>query len=187
MKLSIKDSGKATRSDLLTLLVSEGCDASLPAGVEVPAGFLSGFDGKARATRSTYTSGGGTGEVLLVRQYRYATGGWLLEVPAGKLDEGEDPDVCAARELEEEVGMNPAELVPLGWIWTTPGFTDEKIWMYLCRGLEPAEQNLQDDEVLTIESRPLAEAIEMVHRGEICDSKSVCALLRAESYLRDEA
>lgn len=66
MKLSIKDSGKATRSDLLTLLVSEGCDASLPAGVEVPAGFLSGFDGKARATRSTYTSGGGTGEVLLV-------------------------------------------------------------------------------------------------------------------------
>lgn len=128
-----------------------------------------------------------TGEVLLVRQYRYATGGWLLEVPAGKLDEGEDPDVCAARELEEEVGMNPAELVPLGWIWTTPGFTDEKIWMYLCRGLEPAEQNLQDDEVLTIESRPLAEAIEMVHRGEICDSKSVCALLRAESYLRDEA
>ena len=128
-----------------------------------------------------------TGEVLLVRQYRYATGGWLLEVPAGKLDDGEDPDVCAARELEEEVGMNPAELVPLGWIWTTPGFTDEKIWMYLCRGLEPAEQNLQDDEVLTIESRPLAEAIEMVHRGEICDSKSVCALLRAESYLRDEA
>ena len=128
-----------------------------------------------------------TGEVLLVRQYRYATSGWLLEVPAGKLDDGEDPDVCAARELEEEVGMNPAELVPLGWIWTTPGFTDEKIWMYLCRGLEPAEQNLQDDEVLTIESRPLAEAIEMVHRGEICDSKSVCALLRAESYLRGEA
>ena len=128
-----------------------------------------------------------SGDVILVRQYRYATGGWLLEVPAGKLDEGEDPDVCAARELEEEVGMNPAELVPLGWIWTTPGFTDEKIWMYLCRGLEPAEQNLQDDEVLTIESRPLAEAIEMVHRGEICDSKSVCALLRAESYLRGEA
>lgn len=127
-----------------------------------------------------------SGEVLLVRQYRYATSGWLLEVPAGKLDDGEDPEVCAARELEEEVGRSPAELVPLGWIWTTPGFTDEKIWMYLCRGLEPAQQNLQDDEVLTIESRPLAQAIEMVHRGEICDSKSVCALLRAEAYLRAE-
>jgi len=127
-----------------------------------------------------------SGEVLLVRQYRYATGGWLVEVPAGKLDEGEAPEVCAARELEEEVGMKPAELLPLGWIWTTPGFTDERIWLYLCRGLSPAQQNLEDDEVLTVERRPLHEAIEMVHRGEICDGKSVCALLRAEAYLRAE-
>ena len=66
MKLSIKDSGKATRSDLLALLVPEGGDAPLPNGVDVPAGFLSGFGGKALATRSTYASGGGTGEVLLV-------------------------------------------------------------------------------------------------------------------------
>lgn len=127
-----------------------------------------------------------SGEVLLVRQYRYATGGWLVEVPAGKLDEGEAPEVCAARELEEEVGMKPAELLPLGWIWTTPGFTDERIWLYLCRGLSPAQQNLEDDEVLTVESRSLPEAIEMVHRGEICDGKSVCALLRADAYLRAE-
>ena len=127
-----------------------------------------------------------SGEVLLVRQYRYATGGWLVEVPAGKLDEGEAPEVCAARELEEEVGMKPAELLPLGWIWTTPGFTDERIWLYLCRGLSPAQQNLEDDEVLTVESRSMPEAIEMVHRGEICDGKSVCALLRADAYLRAE-
>lgn len=126
------------------------------------------------------------GDVLLVRQYRYATGGWLVEVPAGKLDEGEAPEICAARELEEEVGMKPAELVPLGWIWTTPGFTDEKIWLYLCRGLSPAQQDLQDDEVLTVESSSLPEAVEMVHRGEICDGKSVCALLRADAYLRGE-
>ena len=127
-----------------------------------------------------------SGEVLLVRQYRYATGGWLVEVPAGKLDEGEAPEVCAARELEEEVGMKPAEVLSLGWIWTTPGFTDERIWLYLCRGLSPAQQDLEDDEVLTVESRSLREAIEMVHRGEICDGKSVCALLRAEAYLRAE-
>lgn len=82
--------------------------------------------------------------------------------------------------------MKPAELLPLGWIWTTPGFTDERIWLYLCRGLSPAQQNLEDDEVLTVERRPLHEAIEMVHRGEICDGKSVCALLRAEAYLRAE-
>ena len=127
-----------------------------------------------------------SGEVLLVRQYRYATGGWLVEVPAGKLDEGESPEVCAARELEEEVGMKPAELLSLGWIWTTPGFTDERIWLYLCRGLSPAQQNLEDDELLTVESRSMPEAIEMVHRGEICDGKSVCALLRADAYLRAE-
>ena len=126
------------------------------------------------------------GEVILVRQYRYATDGWLLEVPAGKLDEGEKPEVCAARELVEEVGMKPAEIVPLGWIWTTPGFTDEKIWLYLCRGLEPAHQDLQDDEILTVESRSLEEAVEMVRQGEICDGKSVCALLQAEAYLRFE-
>ena len=128
-----------------------------------------------------------TGEVLLVRQYRYATGGWLLEVPAGKLDEGEKPEVCASRELVEEVGLKPAEIVPLGWIWTTPGFTNEKIWLYLCRGLEPAQQDLQDDEVLSVESRSLEEAVEMVRQGEICDSKSVCALLQAEAYLRFES
>lgn len=127
-----------------------------------------------------------SGEVLLVRQYRYATGGWLVEVPAGKLDEGEAPEVCAARELEEEVGMKPAELLSLGWIWTTPGFTDERIWLYLCRGLSPTQQDLEDDEVLTVEPRSLPEAVEMVHRGEICDGKSVCALLRADAYLRAE-
>jgi ADP-ribose pyrophosphatase len=127
-----------------------------------------------------------SGEVLLVRQYRYATGGWLLEVPAGKLDEGEAPELCAARELAEEVGMKPAEVLSLGWIWTTPGFTDEKIWLYLCRDLEVAEQDLQDDEVLTVETSSLEKAIEMVHRGEICDGKSVCALLRADAYLRAE-
>ena len=125
-----------------------------------------------------------SGDVLLVRQYRYATGGWLLEVPAGKLDEGEAPETCAARELEEEVGMKPADLVPLGWIWTTPGFTDEKIWLYLCRDLRPTQQELEDDEVLTVETATLSDAIAMVHRGDICDGKSVCALLRADAYLR---
>jgi ADP-ribose pyrophosphatase len=127
-----------------------------------------------------------SGEVLLVRQYRYATGGWLLEVPAGKLDGAEAPEVCAARELEEEVGMTPSEMVSLGWIWTTPGFTNERIWLYLARGLHPARQNLQVDEVLSVESHLLAEAIAKVHAGEICDSKSVCSLLRADYFLRHE-
>jgi len=123
------------------------------------------------------------GDVLLVRQYRYATGGWLLEVPAGKLDPGEGPQTCAAREVEEETGYKTGHLQPLGWIWTTPGFTDEKIWLYLATGLEEATQGLQEDEVLSVERLPWREAVEKARNGEIHDSKSTCALLRAARHL----
>lgn len=124
------------------------------------------------------------GQVLLVRQYRHATGGeWLLEVPAGKLDPGETPEACAARECEEETGFRPAELVPLGWIWTTPGFTDERIWLFLARGLVAGRQDLQDDEALSLERLPLAEALRRALGGGIDDAKSIAALLRAASYL----
>jgi ADP-ribose pyrophosphatase len=119
------------------------------------------------------------GSVLLIRQYRYATGGYLLEVPAGKLDPGEEPEACAARETEEETGYRPGKLEPLGWIWTTPGFADEKIWLFLATGLEPTRQSLGDDEVLSLERMPLAEAAEKATSGEIHDSKTVIALLRA--------
>ncbi len=121
----------------------------------------------------------GEGQVLLVRQYRYATGGFLLEVPAGKLDPGESPETCAAREVEEEVGHRAGRLEPMGWIFTTPGFTDEKIWLYLARDLTPTAMNLQHDEVLTVECVPLERAVEMARTGEIRDAKTVCALLLA--------
>lgn len=123
------------------------------------------------------------GSVLLVRQYRYATGGWLLEVPAGKLDAGEPPEVCAIREVEEETGFRAGRLDPLGWIWTTPGFTDERIWLYLARDLVPATQNLQQDEVLSVVTMPVGEAVEKAARGEIVDGKSVAALFRASRAL----
>jgi ADP-ribose pyrophosphatase len=120
------------------------------------------------------------GNVVLVRQYRHATGSWLLEVPAGKLDHpGESPEECALREVEEETGYRAGRLTSLGWIWTTPGFTDEKIWLYLAQDLSPTRANLQPDEVLTVEKLPLAEAVRRAAAGEIVDGKSVCALLRA--------
>jgi len=119
------------------------------------------------------------GTVLLVRQYRYAASDWLLEVPAGKLDPGEGPEPCALREVEEETGYRPGRLDSLGWIFTTPGFTDEKIWLYLALDLVATRQELQHDEVLTVVRMPLAEAVERAAAGEIRDAKSVCALLRA--------
>ncbi|HEX6898374.1 MAG TPA: NUDIX hydrolase [Thermoanaerobaculia bacterium] len=119
------------------------------------------------------------GHVLLVRQYRYATGGWLLEVPAGKLDGGESPETCARRECEEETGFRAGKLESLGWMWTTPGFADEKIWLYLATELEEASQTLEDNEVLSLEKVPLAEAVEKAFRGEIHDGKSAVALMRA--------
>jgi ADP-ribose pyrophosphatase len=123
--------------------------------------------------------------VLLVKQYRYASGGWLLEVPAGKLDGGEDPQICAARELEEETGFKPGRLIPMGWVFTTPGFTDEKIWLYLAKDLEPSRQELQTDEVLTVERMSFRDAFNMALTGEIRDAKSVCALLRAPRFMNE--
>ena len=119
------------------------------------------------------------GDVLLVLQFRYATGGWLLEVPAGKLAPGEEPEACARRELEEETGWRATELVPLGSIWSSPGFTDERLHLFLARGLEPGTQALEEAELLTVEGVALGEAVEMARDGRITDGKTVCALLRA--------
>lgn len=123
------------------------------------------------------------GRVLLVRQYRYASGGWLLEIPAGKLDGDEPAEACAAREVEEETGFRAGRLVPMGWIWTTPGFSDERIWLFLALQLSKSRQRLQPDELLTVERVPLAEALRQAGQGEIRDAKSVCALLRAPLFL----
>ena len=125
----------------------------------------------------------GAGEVILVRQFRHAAGGWLLEIPAGKLDAGESPEACARRETAEEVGLRPGRLEPLGWIFTTPGFTDERIWLYLASDLTPAEQALDDDEVIEVVRLPLDDAVAMARSGELVDAKTAVALLRAAATL----
>lgn len=125
-----------------------------------------------------------SGEVLLVRQYRHAARGeWLLEVPAGTLNAGEEPVACAERECAEEAGFRPRKLVALGYLWTTPGFTDERIWIFLGLDLEPAAQNLDEDENLTVERLPLRDALRLALDGGIDDGKSIAALTRAAAYL----
>jgi ADP-ribose pyrophosphatase len=125
------------------------------------------------------------GSVALVHQYRHAAGGFIWEVPAGKLD-GEDPLVCAARELREEAGLVCGRLTHLGSILTTPGFTNERIHLFLARDLTVVPQQLEDDEVLTVSRVLLAEALEMIRRGEIEDAKSIAALYLAHEHVKRE-
>ncbi len=125
------------------------------------------------------------GGVVLVHQFRWAAAGsTLYEVPAGTLAPGEAPEACAARELEEETGMRARELVPLTSIWPTPGFCDERIHLFLARGLTEGRQNLGEDEVLALAAFPLDEALAMIGRGEIQDAKTIAALAAAAIRLR---
>jgi ADP-ribose pyrophosphatase len=117
------------------------------------------------------------GRVLLIRQYRHAAGGYLLEVPAGKLDPGEGPKTCAARELEEETGWRAGRLESLGSIWPSPGFTDEKIHLFAAYDLRPAQQRLEADEVIELVPTDFDEAVRQVREGAIQDAKSVVAIL----------
>jgi ADP-ribose pyrophosphatase len=130
------------------------------------------------------TDENGVDHVVLLRQYRHAAGGWLLEVPGGKLDEGEEPEVCARRELEEEIGLTAGQLTALGAILTTPGFTDEKIWIYIAHDLTPVEggRSSEADEVMEMERIPFSDAVAMAASGDIADAKTVAALLRAAFY-----
>jgi ADP-ribose pyrophosphatase len=118
-------------------------------------------------------------EILLVRQYRHAAGGYLIEIPAGKLDHGESPETCAVRETEEETGHRPGRLEKLGAIFTTPGFTDEVIHLYAAYDLTPSRIGHEQDEVMTVLRMPFADAIARVESGEITDAKTVGALLLA--------
>jgi len=120
--------------------------------------------------------------VLLIRQFRFAAGGTIWEVPAGKLD-GEAPAVCAARELEEEVGRRAGRLVPLASILTTPGFTDEVIHLFAAFDLSPVPQRLEHDELIEVVPTPFERALAMVWSGELRDAKSALALLHAAKLL----
>jgi ADP-ribose pyrophosphatase len=124
--------------------------------------------------------------ILMIRQYRFATGGEILEIPAGKLDPGETPETCAARELLEETGYRAGRLEKLGAIWTSPGFTDEVIHLYSAFDLEAAEQQLEPDEIIELVPMSLREALETIRRSAIFDAKSATALLLAEDRQRQK-
>lgn len=123
---------------------------------------------------------------LLVRQYRHPFRKEILEFPAGKLEKGEDPNVCAERELREETGYNASRLVRLSSIYTTPGFCSEELHIFLALGLteSPGGQQLDHGETgLTIRHVPFDEALAMAREGTVRDGKTLSALLLTEQYL----
>jgi len=119
------------------------------------------------------------GQVFLVEQFRYGIGQTTWEIPAGKLEKGEDPLVCATRELEEEIGATAGEILPLGTLAVSPAYDSEIIYLYLARDLSIGEQHLDGDEFLNVKKTSLTEALKMVTDGSIIDAKTQIALLKA--------
>lgn len=125
------------------------------------------------------------GKVYLVRQFRYAAKKHLLEIPAGKLDaDDEDPQWRMEEELMEEIGKRPGKLEYLGYIYTSPGFATEKIHLYLATDLVDEKRKADEDEFLEVVEIELEEAVKMCISGEIVDSKTVAAILRAWHKIR---
>jgi ADP-ribose pyrophosphatase len=121
-------------------------------------------------------------QILLIRQYRYAAEGFIYEIPAGKLDNKEDPAVCAARELKEETGCTAENIEHLYTFYTTPGFTDEVIHAYMATGLTRGDAAHEQDEFMSLETVTLSRALELIKTGELKDAKTALSLLYVAGF-----
>lgn len=148
-----------------------------PGAAAVVALDLSGARGDAAGARAREPV------VTLVRQYRYAAGGFIWEVPAGNLEPDEPPEACALRELEEEAGLRAGRLERLASVRTTPGFTDEVIHLFAAWDLEAVQTRHEASEFMDVHRLPLCRTIEMIDAGEITDGKTICALTLAARWV----
>ena len=121
--------------------------------------------------------------VVLVRQYRHPAGKFLLEIPAGGLEEGEDPQTAAARELEEEIGVSAARIEKLAEFYVSPGFLTEKMYVFLATDLTETAQKLDDDEFIELVRIPLPAALDLIRTGGIEDAKTIVGLIMAGARL----
>ena len=123
------------------------------------------------------------GNVLMVRQFRYPFGCELLEIPAGKLEPGEEPAACARRELSEETGCRAGSLVDLGPMYPSPGFCEEVLYLYLATDLVFGEAHPDEDEFLAVERMPMDELVRDIMENRVPDGKTVCGVLKAKLLL----
>lgn len=123
-------------------------------------------------------------EVLLIRQFRHAAERYVWEIPAGRLEPGEAPEACARRELEEEAGVRAGELRRLTTIYTTPGFTDERIHLFLASGLGEGTERREADEFLEVHRMPWSRVLRLIEQGEVEDGKTLVALMFVECFVR---
>jgi ADP-ribose diphosphatase len=122
--------------------------------------------------------------ILMLRQFRYAADGYLWEIPAGRLEPGEAPEVCARRELREEAGMTAGRIIPLVPILTTPGFTDELIHLYSAHNLSPVPTAREADEFMDVHEVRWSEVGRWIRKGEIRDAKTLTALMFVQCFMR---
>ena len=142
------------------------------------------------AKREVVAHSGGVGvialtkddEILLVKQFRSPYEKTVIEIPAGKKEPGEDPLECGKRELLEETGFTAEKFIPLGELYPSPGYCGEIIHLFLATSLNKSNQNLDEDEFLTVLKIPFSEALDMVMSGEICDSKTMVAILKTALF-----
>ena len=127
------------------------------------------------------------GRVVLVRQFRYPMSEELLEIPAGKLERGEEPLACAARELSEETGLTAESFVDLGAVYPSPGYCQETLYVYLAVGVTEGKAHLDEDEFLSVERIPLDEFADMIMENRIRDAKTVIGILKAQRYLQQHS
>ena len=119
-------------------------------------------------------------DCYLIRQFRFAINDYILEAPAGTIDAGEEPHETAYRELIEETRMKAETFVSKGWIYTSPGYTDERIWLYVASGLSPSsEYQMDDDEDIEVVRTPIADLAAMIADGRIVDAKTICLIYRS--------
>jgi len=167
-------SGKVVRLDVDTVRFPDGSTGELE---------LIRHPGAAAVIPCASDPAGPDPTILMIRQFRYATGGDLWEIPAGTLATGEAPEACARRELREEVGVIAERVERLTSIWTTPGFTDEMIHLFWATGLTLGSAAREPDEFIEVVPRPLSQVLSGIRDGEVRDAKTVAAILYMAGFV----